>query len=184
MNAWSKKEMLQSALGALAGAGIGGALGNKVTPEVFGYADDPGMRNLSTFADGSTLGILGGMLVSKPGRAMMASPKVLLGVPTALVASEAFPAGIAAVRANSRRPNLTEQVRGVLGSGVGTGALVGGAGAGLLGLASGLSRGPSGRELAQGDSRSRMVVKDALKYLLPAMLAGGVIGHSVRDPQR
>ena len=53
--------------------------------------------------------------------------------------------------------------------------------AGLGALLTGLMRSKSIREVEEGKGRTGMVTSDFMKYLLPAMAAGGVIG-SLRKP--
>jgi hypothetical protein len=53
-------------------------------------------------------------------------------------------------------------------------------GAGIAGvgaIGTGLLRPKTDREIAEGRTRSGMVTRDFLKYLIPALAAGGAVGN-------
>lgn len=192
---------------AVAGAGIGGAMGYEVTPRVFGYEDTPSARRAAAFINAILGGTIGGIgpkalwttmhspivtafehaknkniPVNVPWKAL----KTFVAPPLAIVAGETVPIGQAALtqarqaaEANAeaaRTSSIPQGVRDLLQSGTTRGAGVGAAGAGMAALLSGLARRRSERELVNQTPRSNMVGKDFLKYLLPAMAAGGVMG--------
>jgi hypothetical protein len=124
---------------------------------------------------------------------MMRKPKALLAAPTAVAAGEIVPlthsvlhkkqdtatqlSGAAKEMAQSAKVtsipyNLQRFTQSGIGRGIGGGA----AAAGILALLTGLLRGRSQREIAHDRGRAGMVTSDFMKYLLPAMAAGGVIG--------
>lgn len=187
---------------AAAGATAGGLVGKYVTPQAFGYSDNPAATNMSTLLDSMAGGLAAGL--GKPGwKSVMAAgkkdPRVLFGLAAGIPAAELAPVGMdlltkgrGAVTQSSQsmkelaqaskgirpNPSISDQIAGVLTSSAGKGA---GAGAGLAGLTAmgtGLLRGKSEDERRGGTSRAGMVGKDFLKYVIPAMIAGGVLGHT------
>jgi hypothetical protein len=187
-------------LKALIGGGIGGAAGYYGTPRLFGYEDTPSARRAAAVINaviGATVGAAGPKLVGKmmtePIEEAMQAGKMTARqfrragmLPLAMVAGETIPIAQAALtqsrraaEANAdaaRTSSIPTAVKDLLGSGTVRGAGVGAAGAGLAAIVSGLARRRSERELINQTSRGGMVSKDFLRYLLPALAAGGVMG--------
>jgi hypothetical protein len=109
-----------------------------------------------------------------------------MGLGAALLGEEALPLYFAAAdrtaRANQALAKATESaaipaaLSKAVTSPIGQGAGIGAGVAGLGALATGLLRRKSEDELNKRKTRAQMVTKDFLKYVIPAMLAGGVIG--------
>jgi hypothetical protein len=178
--------------GALGAAG-GAYLGHEVTPELFGYADDPAAVNMSTALDATLYGILAGLGPKGITKLVKENP---IGMGASVVGSELFPVGmhglqeaIGAAEAGTKAmnefnpPTATQQAASILGSPEAKGALGGASVAGLGALVSGLLRSKSEKERQEDRSRAGMVTSDFLKYLLPAMVAGGVLGNVSRGDQ-
>jgi hypothetical protein len=171
---------------ALLGLGTagGGLFGRYVTPKIFGYKGDPAATNLSTLVDAAAgLGLAA--LAANPAAAakLLARP---MAIPTAvggLALSETLPMAAHAVgRGTSAAETLSrtraiDQLREVAGSPIGRGVGIGAAGAGLAGVTSGLLRPKTTSERSLNKSRGSMVASDFLKFLIPAMIAGGLGGH-------
>lgn len=187
---------------ALAGAGVGGVVGHEVTPRMFGYEDTPSARRAAMFINaalGAAVGAAGpaavGQALAKPLREFKhyGHTKYIkqLAMPAlAVAAGETVPIGQAALtqarRASeasaeaARTSSIPSAVQNLLQSGTVRGAGMGAAGAGLASILTGLARRRSEGELARQTPRGSMVGKDFLKYLLPAMAAGGVVGSLTR----
>jgi hypothetical protein len=169
--------------GALGAVG-GGLVGRYITPEVFGYEDVEPARNLSTLADAALFGAVAGFPKATWAK-FLAKPWAVPSTVGGVVASEALPIGAATMTRGmeqlEQHRDLSEQISDALGSPTARGAAIGAAGAGLGGLLTGLTRPQSERELTSGSGRGEMVTKDILKYLLPALLAGG-LGGSLYNP--
>ena len=171
----------------IAGALTGGVIGRYVTPKLMGYEDDPKATNMSTVLD-ATIGGFTGANLPHVGRWMrdpaMAS-KLLAGV----AGAEVMPVAANMLHTGSRSadqlteaaknlkipPAISEQIRTALQSPEARGAGTGAAAAGIAAILSGLLRSRSESESDTG--RGGMVTKDFLKYIIPAMLAGGVVGN-------
>lgn len=174
----------------LAGALTGGLTGRYVTPKIMGYEDDPQAVNMSTVLDASLGGIAGHSLPHL-GK-WMADPSMAVKLMGALGAAELMPVGASMLHSGTRSadnlteaaknmkipPSIAEQLQSALQSPEGRGAGVGAAGAGIAAILSGLLRAKSESEV--DNTRGGMVTKDFLKYLIPAMLAGGVAGNIVK----
>ena len=177
-------EVLKKMLGmALVGAPVGALFGKYVTPKIFGYQGDPAATNMSMLLDAAMFGGLAAMS-KNPGQYSRILSSTM-GVPTlagTIATSELIPVGLGTLRqtaAGLSKPTASENVGSMLKSPTAKGMGVGAAGAGLAGLTSGLLRAPNTAEQAGGDSRTQMAVKDILKFLIPAMLAGGVGGQLI-----
>jgi len=169
---------------AALGAGGGAYLGHEVTPGLFGYEGDEAATNTSTMMDSllyGTLGAMGGKGVSRLARK---NPMAFAG---SLAGSEMFPVGMHALQEGTEAiegfnpPTAKEQIGSVLKSPESKGALGGTALAGLAALVTGMLRSKSEKERTGDSSRAGMVSSDFLKYLLPAMVAGGVLGNVSKD---
>ena len=185
----------------LLGAGAGALVGRYGTPHAFGYADNPAAVNMSTFLDsilGGAVGVMGKKgIKSLVQNARSGDPGALLtvaGIPAAELAPvsmDLLTKGRGAVTQGSEsmrelaeaskgirpNPSISDQVRSALTSRAGKGALTGAAVAGLGAMTSGLTRAKSQSELLEDRSRGGMVASDFMKYLIPALVAGGTIGH-------
>lgn len=170
--------------GALGAVG-GGLAGRYATPKAFGYADNPDAVNMSTFLDAAlygTLGALGG-----GGALKHLGPQGAIGLAGSIPAAELAPVAMdvltkgrqAVTQASetARKLPISNQISDALSSGAGRGALSGAALAGLGAMTTGLTRSKSDAERERGRGRAGMVGMDFLKYVIPAMLAGGTVGH-------
>jgi hypothetical protein len=176
----------------LGGAAVGGAAGQYVTPELFGYKDVPEARRTSMLSDaalGAILGALGGPRKSPITAFKALPPAAKLSVPLGIPAAELGPMMIAKLTKereaaegmqNAAKTMAESSIPAALGraaqSPISRGAGVGAAGAGMAALMSGLLRRRNEQEMKQRTGRGSMVGKDFMKYLLPAMVAGGVAG--------
>jgi hypothetical protein len=79
--------------------------------------------------------------------------------------------------------SLPETISRLASSSTARGAGVGVGAAGLAAIVSGLSRSKRDKEIREGRGRAGMVTSDFLKYLLPAMVGGGVVGSLVGKRQ-
>ena len=179
-------QMLKTIIGTLGGAAAGGFAGHEVTPHIAGYADVPEARRVSAYSDAILGAILGGAL-GHGGRAGLKGIGIpLKALPLAAAAGEVPPLLVAKLTKEKQLADqLAETAKGISipqairdmgSSSITRGAGVGAAGAGLAGMMSGLTRRKSESELANRTGRGKMIGKDALKFLIPAMLAGGVAG--------
>jgi len=176
----------------LGGAAAGGAFGGYVTPHISGYSDVPQARRVSAYSDALLGAILGGL--GGPGKSIAQGFKALptklrLAIPTGAAIAELPPLTVAKLTkerqtADQLRQAAQSMAQSTIPSALGRaaksptvrGAGIGAAGAGILGLLSGLTRRKTESELARRSGRGGMVAKDTLKYLIPAMLAGGIAG--------
>jgi hypothetical protein len=176
---------------------------------MFGYAGSPEARRTSAILDAVLGGVLAG--VGRPGMKAMFGPS---GAPltrgtawkevarrtapiTGFLAAETIPiaqaglhkqretaAEIGTAAQELARAGIPASLRRALTSPTARGAGVGAAGAGLAAILSGLMRRRSEREMKARTTRGRMIGKDFLKYLIPAMVAGGVAGSFVPKAQQ
>ena len=183
-------QALKSIAGALAGGVTGGAAGYGVTPHIVGYADVPEARRVSAYTD-AILGAILGSALGYGGKAGLKNLGIpLKAIPMAAGVGEIPPMATAKLTKEKQLADIlaqtarTSSIPIALGkaikSPVSRGAGIGAAGAGLGGLVTGLTRKQTEEELAKRESRSKMVTKDVLKYLIPAMIAGGVTGSFVK----
>jgi hypothetical protein len=174
---------------ALLGGAAGYGIGHEITPRVLGFRDDPAATNMSTLLDTVTYGTLAGMGRGNIAAALKSNPMAPLSIAAGLAGGQTIPVAMkglregtdaagAATTAFSRplQPTLSEQAGSVLGSTTARGAGAGAATAGIAAILSGLLRARSDSEVEGGTGRGTMVGKDFLKYLVPALLAGGTIG--------
>ena len=179
-------EVVKMLLGTIIGGTAGAAHGRYVSPNVLDYKDIPAARNSSTLLDG----LMGAGLGALAGGGKMTAKGI---TPAAINKGLAWYAGaqaapvIQATMAESRNAsremanaskvtsipyNLKRFATSNVGKGIGGGAAV----AGIGGLLSGLMRRRNTEEEAKQKSRSGMITSDMLKYMLPAMAAGGLAG--------
>lgn len=179
---------IKTILGAIAGGGAGAVTGYEVTPRLGGYEDVESARRSAALMHALT-GLFAGGIVSNPaGRAAMhaVGPKGLLAVGPALIAEEALPMGLATMKrqqeasqaqtAAARSSSIPLAVQQALSGGTAKGM---GAGVGVAGLAailSGLARRQTQEEMIKRKTRGSMIGSDFLKFVLPAVVAGGVVG--------
>lgn len=195
----------RSILGRAAiGGGVGGGMGYFVTPHMFGYEDVPKARRVSAYGDALTGAVLGALTGYPAGRqwlgGMLKSPGRALGMASAPVIAEAPPLMAAKVIREREAAESTSEaakqiseaassmsipnaLRSALNSNTARGAAGGAAVAGLAALLTGLMRRRSRNEIQDNRNRIGMVKSDFLKYLLPALVAGGLVG-SFRDTSR
>jgi len=196
-------ELAKGIAGGTMGALGGGLMGKYVTPQAFGYADNPDATSMSTFLDAALYGTLGALGGS--GKLKTMDPKTMLGLAASMPAAELAPVGMdlltkgrAAVTEGSKsmremaeaskgiRPNksFTEQISDVLSSPAARGAAGGAALAGLGAMTTGLTRPQTEAEREANKSRYGMVTSDFLKYVIPSMIAGGTLGHMTKKPEQ
>jgi hypothetical protein len=190
ITAWQKlTPAMRTAIATITGAGTGAAMGTEVMPRLGGYYDVPSARHASGVLHGIVGGALGSYAGSKGLRAVaqeFGPLKTRMGLGAALIAEEALPMSFAAASRTAKATQdlaratesaaipaaISKAVTSPIGQGAGIGAGVAGLGA----LATGLLRRKSEDEMNKRKTRAQMVTKDFLKYVIPAMLAGGVIG--------
>ena len=169
--------------GALGAAG-GAYLGHEVTPNLFGYEGDEAATNISTLLDAALYGTLAGMGPRAVGRLAAKQPAAFAG---SVAGSEIIPVAMHAAQEGTEAikgfnpPTATEQASALLQSPEARGAAGGAALAGIGSILTGLLRSKSERERQDATSRAGMMSNDFLKYLLPAMVAGGVAGNISKD---
>lgn len=167
------------------GAGAGGYVaGTEGTSRLIGYHDDPAARHVGGYvnAANATAIALALALRKTPHGAQAMQALLHPGTMGAMAGMEVIPS---ALRSANRVADASEgqgsrqlapSIGRALTSDTGRGA---GVGAGLAGLASvvtGLSRARTDKEIGLDTSRTGMIAKDFGKYVLPAALAGGVVG--------
>lgn len=176
---------LLTALALGGGAGAGGLFGRHVTPRIFGYEDDEAARNLSTLIDAAAgAGIAALARNPSAARKLLQRPTSIPSAVGGIAASEVLPMGVHALGEGTSaaeslsRSRILDQLQEAVGTPEGKGAAIGAAGAGLGALASGLLRPRTRTELEGDRTRTGMVASDFLKFVIPAMLAGGIAGHA------
>ena len=166
------------------GAGAGAYLGHEVTPRLFGYEGDEAATNISTLLDAALYGTLAGMGPRAVGRLAAKQPAGFAG---SVAGSEIIPVAMHGAQEGTKAlkefnpPTATDQAEALFKSPEARGAAGGAATAGIGSLLTGLLRPRSEGERRDSTSRTGMVSNDLLKYLLPAMLAGGVLGNVSKD---
>ena len=174
----------------LAGAIGGGLIGRTITPRIMGYKDDPSAVNMSTLLDASIGGFAGAGLPRMS--AWMKDPSMAVKLLGAVGAAELMPVGANMLHSSTHAanqlteaaknlkipPSMSEQVHSALKTPEARGAGAGAATAGIAAILSGLMRPRGDTEIESG--RGGMVGRDFLKYVVPAMLAGGVAGNVLK----
>jgi hypothetical protein len=196
---------LQTALRTLTGAGLGGAFGYYATPHMFGYQEVPEARRSAATIDAMLGGVAAYLGPKNMSKLMQSPPKITAeniwptlarktAPVTAFMAGETIPIGQAAIHKGREaaqdisgaagqiaHSTVSGSLQRLLTSNTGRGAGVGAAGAGLAAILSGLGRRQTNEEQLGHTSRGTMVSKDFLKYLIPAILAGGIAGSFVPE---
>ena len=184
----SAKAML---LKALLGGTLGGLHGYYVSPTVLDYKDNKAARNFSTLIDAGMGAVLGAGM--HRGSLATLKPQQLAKGVSAYAVGQTLPvlqATLAdqrdAIRANADAAKVTSipyNLQRALKSNIGIGALEGVGAAGLAGLVTGALRRRTENEERKARSRGSMMMHDTLKYLLPAMALGGVVGSFRHNQQ-
>ena len=174
-----------AAVGALGGA----ALGRYVTPQLLGYQDNPSATNMSMLLDAILVGGLAGM--GPAGIQAWAKKKGPMFVPqlgSALAGSELVPVGMnllsrgaQAAKAVADKPTGQEQLASTLALPETRGAGIGAALAALGAIGTGSLRPKRESERINRTGRLGMIKNDLLLYVVPAMIAGGLVGHGTRQ---
>lgn len=203
VNALRQSSGARMAIGGGIGGGLGGLGGYYVTPHISGYNDVPAARRVSAWSD-ATLGAVTGALLAGKGQARGLVDAVKKmdpikrfawsgGAVLPVAATEYFPINVAnqtkqreaaelsgdAARQfgeASRSMSIPNAISDVVRSGGFRGAVAGAGLAGIGGMLSGMYRPKTRGELENDEGRPEMMRRDALRYLLPAIIAGGVIG--------
>lgn len=191
---------------AAVAAPAGYMFGKHVTPGLMGYEENERAKKTSAVLDAILFGTLGAMSPALiRGLAKAKGPeaaKQYVGLGGALAGSEAVPIAVAtmgdvskgmqsqsqsvqqlAERAKDMKtnPSFSNQMKDILTSRAAKGAGAGAGFAGLTAMGTGLLRGQTEEERRSGTSRAGMVGSDFLKYVIPAMIAGGALGHFSGD---
>lgn len=181
-------QALKAIIGTLGGAAAGGLTGYEITPRLGGYEDVESARRSAALMHGLTGAVLGAIAGGKgrAGLAELTQGKAPLAAGAALLAEEALPMGLATMKRQQEAAKAQTEAaltggvpyniqKALTGSTAG-GAGIGAAGAGLAAILTGLLRRKSDAELQARKTRGQMITSDFLKYLVPAALAGGVVG--------
>lgn len=177
--------------GGLGGAVLGTGWGYGVSPVMSGYDDYEGAKRLSGFMGATTGGVLGAMAGGRPQqiKAFLTGAKNLrtaFVLPGSIAAGELIPSGVAAMGRQSKATQdlanaqisaaIPPAIARSVGGSTGRGAIAGAGIAGMGALVSGLMRAKTEDEIRKNRSRAGMVGSDFLKYVIPAMVGGGVVG--------
>lgn len=171
----------------VAGAGAGAAMGRYVTPKLLGYEDNPAAVNMSTLLDAALFGGLSFMGRKGIGAAMKQhGPMFVPELAGAVAMSELTPVGMNlltrstdAAKAVAEKPTAQTQLGNILKLPETRGAGVGAALAALGAVGTGALRARRESERRKDTSRLGMIKNDLMLYAIPAMLAGGVAGHTL-----
>jgi len=188
-------ETLKTIIGTVLGGAAGAATGYEAMPRLGGYADVESARRGGGLMHGLTGAMVGGLIGRKgPAGAWAAiPPKARLALGPALIAEEVVPMGLATLKRTqegmkqmgesaqtaaqaTQASSIPEALKGFTTSPIGKGVGAGAALAGLAGILSGLTRRQSDEEFKRRKSRYGMISSDALKLMLPMMIAGGLGG--------
>lgn len=187
------KALAQAALGGATGAAFGGF----AMPHMSGYEDVPQARALAATeygAMGAVLPILarahGSAGIGAYLKDMMASnPKAIAGATGSALLGEVLPTWVAtnkrqqhsmqAQTAAMQQTSIPDAVSRLTHSGLGRGAVAGAGTAGLLAVLTGIMRQRNRNETMEETPRTGMITKDFLRYVIPATIAGGIVGANV-----
>jgi hypothetical protein len=179
-----KAMMALKGLGVAGAAGGGYIAGSEGTSRLIGYHDDPAARHVGGYVNAANATAIALALALRKTPHGAAAMKALLhpGTMGAMAGMEVIPSALRSM--NHMSGAQAEQAKGQIAPSVGRTlttptAQGAGVGAGLAGLAavlSGMSRARSDKEIGRDTSRPGMIAKDFGKYVVPATIAGGVIG--------
>lgn len=171
-----------------AGAAGGAAFGRYVTPQLLGYEDNPSATNMSMLLDAVLFGGLAAM--GPKGIQAWAAKQGPMAIPQlggAVAGSELVPVGMNlltkgtdAAKAVANRPTAQNQIASSLNLPETRGAGIGAALAALGAIGTGSLRPKRESERVHRTGRLGMIKNDLMLYIVPAMVAGGVMGHSSR----
>jgi hypothetical protein len=195
-----KRALSQGQIAAiLAGsAGLGAGVGYHTMPKIQGFDDIEASKRVSSYLTAAQFAALAAFITGKgpknvlpailqhPGRASTAIMGYGLSDQIPVwhsVQTRQRDAAVANANA-SKVTSIPYNLQKALGSSTAQGAGIGAAGAGLAAILTGLARRKTEREQVDGKGRMGMVGSDFLKYLLPAVVAGGVIGSLKNQPAR
>lgn len=184
----------KSLLKATGAMGLGYGFGHQVTPHIAGYEDVENARRAGGFVNAfNALALylslkkfgLGGLM-----RAAGEHPKMTAGIGAGAMAGELVPVGVAsahrlskapvamaeAMQQEANKPNVPQAIGHALSTPIARGVGAGMGAAGMGGLMTGLLRRQTEEEEKKQTSRPKMIAMDTLKYMIPAVIGGGVIG--------
>lgn len=173
---------------AAAGAAGGAAFGRYVTPQLFGYEGNPAATNASTIMDAIIGGGLAGMGPAgikawAAAKGPMFAPQLggaLIGAELAPIGMNLLTQGTEAAKSIAEKPTGQEQLTSALKLPETRGAGIGAALAALGAIGTGSLRPKREGERVNRTGRVGMIKNDLLMYVVPAMVAGGLIGHGMR----
>jgi hypothetical protein len=172
-----------------AGMGIGGyGVGSEITPRLGGYNDDTQAKRISGMM--LAMPLAGIPFVRRTNMAPDVKSKVIAGLLGTAVGGEIVPTAVKTMNTTARSTkeladatkdvadrSMGGKITDLLQSRTGKGMAVGAGIAGVGAIGTGLLRPKTDREIAEGRTRSGMVTRDFLKYLIPALAAGGAVGN-------
>lgn len=161
-------------------AGAGYVAGSEGTSRVMGYHDDPAAKHVGGYVNAANALAIALAVASKNPKytAALMHPGAL----GAMAGMEVVPSGLrtfnrmADATAAQGSQQFVPATASMLRSGPGKGAVAGAGVAGMGALVSGLMRAKTEDEIRKNRSRAGMVGSDFLKYVIPAMVGGGVVG--------
>jgi hypothetical protein len=171
------------------GAVAGGLFGSKVTPELFGYEGNPAATNAATILDaimGGTMAGMGpaGIKAWAKQQGPMFGPQLggsLIGAELAPIGMNLLTQGTQAAKAVADKPTGQKQLESMMKLPETRGAGIGAALAALGAIGTGSLRPKRESERIHRTGRLGMIKNDLMLYVVPAMLAGGLVGHGTRD---
>jgi len=183
-----KTQAILKVLG-VTGAGVAGwGVGTEGTSRILDYHDDPGARHMGGLINAANFATMAGLAMHGKGEGLGKVLREHAMLPASMIGMELIPSAKKAITQSTAAtqdqaglqmaPSIHRAVTSPTGQGAGVGAGL----AGLAAVMSGLTRARSEREIGRDTSRPTMIAKDFGKYVLPAALAGGVIG-SLRKKQ-
>lgn len=180
-----KPSIAKSLAAGAVGIPAGAAFGRYVTPKLFGYEGDQATTNMSMLIDAGLFAALLGMPFHPRTADLLTrlGPRVFPIAASAAGTSELIPVAMNTLRQATGKKTTYDKLVDTLQTPTAKGLGVGAAGAGLAGLTSGLLRAPTEGERESGAGRTQMAAKDMLKFLIPALIAGGVGGKLIGQQQ-
>lgn len=192
-SAEKKAAMPPALLNILKGLGVAGAaaggyqLGTEGTSRLLGYHDDPAARHLGGYVNAANAGALALALAMKGKHPQFAHAFMHPGTAGAMAGAEMIPSvlrtgnRIAASTETQGAGQIAPSLTRLALSNTGRGAAAGAGVAGVASILSGLTRAKTEEEIGKDKSRAGMVGADFLKYLLPSMIGGGVVGSLAKQ---